>query len=480
MVLQILQTGVEPNITLLYIVLGYLGLMLVVGFWAYQKTETAEDFMLAGRSLGALIIAGTLMATWMGSGSVTGGGNSIAYSNGIWVAMLFGTAALIGIAILKLFASQIRGFGTYTIPEILEEGIGNEAKVIGLLVIAFAYVGIVSYQFTGFGFILAVTTGLPVETGTLIAAVVIIALATMGGLISVAYTDAISAFLMLIGLIIGLPFVLSAAGGWGEITTTVPESSLTVLGDLSPIQFLGLWVPPLLLVMADQNMYQRLIAGKSDEGTGIGVIGWFIGVAVAGVIIPIIAFAARSMFPDIDPGMALISVTTVIPTWVGGILLAAAAAFIITTGNSFLLSASTNISQDLYKGFINPEASDRAVLWLTRGAVVVLGILSYVLGQYFPTILELQLYAYTAYGATITPAVFAIFLMRNRLTKAGGVTGMIIGFIISVSWETILGQPLGLDAVIIAAPAAAIAIIAVSMLTRDRSSGTAVSASQDR
>lgn len=480
MILQILQTGVEPDITLLYIVLGYLGLMLVVGFWAYQKTDTAEDFILAGRSLGAIIIAGTLMATWMGSGTVTGGGNSIAYDNGIWVAVLFGTAPLVGIAILKLFASQIRGFNTYTIPEILEEGIGKEAKAIGLFVIAFAYVGIVSYQFTGFGFILAATTGLPVETGTLIAAVVIIVLATMGGLMSVAYTDAISAFLMLFGLLVGLPFVLSAAGGWGEITTTVPESSLTLLGDLSFLQFMGLWVPPLLLVMADQNMYQRLIAGGSDEGTGIGIIGWFIGVAVSGVIIPIIAFAARSMFPDIDPGMALISVTTVIPTWIGGILLAAVAAFIITTGNSFLLSASTNISQDLYKGFINPEASDETVLWLTRGVVVVLGFLSYVLGQYFPTILELQLYAYTAYGATITPAVFAIFLMRRRLTKAGGIAGMLVGFAIAVSWEAILGQPLELDAVIVAAPAAAIAIIAISMLTQNRSHGPAPSLGQER
>lgn len=70
--------------------------------------------------------------------------------------------------------------------------------------------------------------------------------------------------------------------------------------------------------------------------------------------------------------------------------------------------------------------------------------------------------------------------MRNRLTKAGGVTGMLVGFIISVSWETILGQPLGLDAVIIAAPAAAIAIITVSMLTRDRSGGATVSAGHDR
>lgn len=456
---------VQPDITLLYPVIGYLVLMSGIGVWAYNKAETADDFLLAGRSLGSVIVAGTLLATWMGSGSITGGGNSIAYQFGIWPAILLGTAALIGVGTLRILASRIRGYNKYTIPEILDEGIGREAKAIGLVVIAVAYVGIVSYQFIGLGFVLNVTTGISVETGTLIAAVMIIGLAMLGGLMSVAYTDAISAFLMLIGLFIGLPYVLASVGGWNSVTAQVPNSALQPFGTLSSLQFLGYWAPVLLLILADQNMYQRIVAGRSDEGTNRGMVGWFIGVAVGGIVIPIIAFAARVRFPNIDPGMAMISMTTVIPRWVGGILLAAASAFIITTGNSYLLSASTNISQDLYRGFINPEASDKQVFWLTRVMIVVLGLFAFILGQYFPTILSIQILAYTAYGATITPALFAIFLMRDRLTKIGGVTGMSVGFVITILWDTVLGQPFELNAVIASAPIAAVTIVVVSMLT---------------
>ncbi|SDQ51530.1 sodium:solute symporter family protein [Natronobacterium texcoconense] len=468
--------AVESDVTLLYIVAGYLVVMLGVGVWAYGKTNTAEDFMVAGRSLGAVIIAGTLMATWMGSGTVTGGANSIAYDNGFWPALLFGTAALIGIGVLFLLAPRIRAFDKLTIPEMIEEELGKEGKVISLLVIAFAYVGIVSYQFIGLGFVLNVTTGISVTQGTLIGTGIIIALAAMGGLMSVAYTDAISAFLMLIGLIVAVPFVILNAGGMEGIAANVPETHFDALGDLTFLQFFALWAPPLLLILADQNMYQRIIAGETDEGTNTGLIAWFVGVAAAMTLVPVIAFASRAMFPELDPGMALIATTTEIPVWIGGILLAAAAAFIITTGSSYLLSACTNISQDLYKGLINPDASDRQVFWLTRICVIVLGVFAFVLGQYFPTILEVQMYSYTAYGAAITPPLLAIFLMRDRLTKVGGLTGMIAGAVLAITWDTVLASPYGLDAVIVAAPVAAVLIVVVSYLTSDSATPTPTSA----
>ncbi|RBI59444.1 sodium:solute symporter family protein [halophilic archaeon] len=467
--------AVQPDITLLYPVIGYLLLMGMVAAWAYGNTDSIDDFLLAGRGLGTAIIAGTLLATWMGSGSITGSTNSLAYSYGLWPAILSGTAALAGIGILGFLSSTIRGYNKYTIPEILEDGIGEEAKIIGLITIAIAYVGIVSYQFTGFGFVLNVTTGIPVETGTLIGAVLIIGLATTGGLLSVAYTDAISALLMAIGLLVGLPFILSSAGGWGTITSNVSASALEPLGSLSGLQFLGYWAPAFLLILADQNMYQRIVAGESDKGTNSGILIWFAGVALTSTIIPIIAFASRSMFPNIDPGMAMIAMTTVIPVWIGGILLAAASAFVITTGTSYLLSASTNISQDLYRGFINPDASDKRVFWFTRLTVIVLGVFAFILGQYFPTILSLQMLAYTAYGATITPALFAVFLMRDQLTKVAGVAGMSIGFATTVLWSTVLSKPFDLNSVIVSAPVAAIVIISISLVTKPSQSSSVVS-----
>lgn len=455
---------VQQDITLLYPVIGYLVIMLGIGAWAYRKSDSVDDYLLAGRSLGTIIIAGTLLATWMGSGSITGSTTSVAYQFGFWPSVLLVTSGIIGVATLRVLAPKIRGYNRYTIPEILEDGIGIEAKAIGLLIIAASYVGIVSYQFIGLGFVLNVTTGIPVVWGTLIGAAIIIGLTMTGGLMSVAYTDAISSFLMIVGLVVALPFVLSIAGGWNTITSTVPPTYLDPFGTLTFLQFLGYWAPALLLILADQNMYQRIVAGKSEEDANRGMIGWFIGLIVASIVIPIFAFASLSMFPNINPGMATIAMTTVIPPWIGGTLLAAASAFIITTGTSYLLSASTNISQDLYRGFIHPNASDKRVFLFTRITVLVLGVFAFLLGQYFPTILSVQMLAYTAYGATITPALFAVFLMRDQLTKFGGIAGMIIGFTTTIVWSVVLSKPFDLNAVVVSAPIAATVIIVASII----------------
>ncbi|SFH67781.1 solute:Na+ symporter, SSS family/sodium/proline symporter [Tindallia magadiensis] len=452
------------NPTLLWFLAGYGVIMVVMGIFYSKKISSSEDFILAGKSLGAVVLMGTLIATWVGSGTITGGSNSLAYSFGIWPAMLQSVSAIVGIGLLFFIAERIRTFGKYTISEILETKYGESAKMLSVVVIVLAYVGIVSYQFQGFGFVLNVTTGIPVQTGTIIAAVLIIFLAAAGGLKAVAATDAIGAFVILIGLGVGIPFSISAAGGWANITETVPPSSLEVLGGLTPLQLTGYLIPSLFLLLGDQNMYQRLAASRGSRDTRIGSIGWLIGVIFIYPAVSIIAFSARVTFPDINPGMALIATTTILPTLIGGLLLAAAAAFIVTTGNSYLLSASTNITYDLYGKYINPKASDKQKLLFTRILIPVLGLLSYLLIEYFPSILSVQMYAYTVYAAGITPAVLAVFLWK-KVTKAGGLASMSAGVITTLVWEIVLRQPYDLNSSVVSIPVAFAALIIVTLIT---------------
>lgn len=162
--------------------------------------------------------------------------------------------------------------------------------------------------------------------------------------------------------------------------------------------------------------------------------------------------------------MALIATTAILPRIIGILLLAGDSAFIITTENSYLLSGCTNISQDLYRGFFNKETTDRQVFWETRITVVVLGVVAWLFGQYFPTILEMQMHAYTMYGATITPILFSIFLMRKRLTKWAGILGMLTGGATTLIWDIPLGAPYGITPVIPAVPLAAIVIVVGSFI----------------
>ncbi|UOR13369.1 sodium:solute symporter family protein [Halobacillus amylolyticus] len=457
--------------TLLWYIGLYAVVMIAIGIFMSKKISGSEDFVLAGKSLGPFVLMGTLLATWTGSGSISGGETSMAFSYGIWPALFLMLPTLIGIIILYVIAPKIREFGKFTVSGILQAKYGRKSRNLASVIIILAYVGIVSYQMKGFGFILNLTTGMSVELGTLLGGIMIIFLAMVGGLRSVSQTDAISGFLMVGGLIITVPTIIAVAGGWGDIVANVPESHMTATGGLTTIQLLGFLLPSLFLLLGDQNMYQRLASSKGDSSAKKGQIGWLIAMIIISPSISIIAFASRSIFPNIDPGMALMATTLAMPTVIGGILLASAASFIITTGNSYLLSAATNLTYDIYGNYINKEASDKKLLSMTRIFIVALGVFSYLLISYFPTVLSVQMYAYTVYGAGLTPALLAVFFWK-RVNAAGGISSMLAGVVTTLTWEVILQKPFEINSVVIAVPVAIIVLIVVTLMTTNGDSRT--------
>jgi solute:Na+ symporter, SSS family len=453
--------ALTPNQDMLWFVIGYGILMIFLGIWYSRRIKSSDDFILAGRSLGPIVLAGTLMATFTGSGAVTGGPNSLAYSHGFWPASLFLIlTVLFGSGVLYLIAPKIRDFGKYTVSQILESQYGQGAKVLSAIIVILAYIGIVAYQFKGLAFVLNVTTDIPVATGTIISAILIIFLAVIGGLMAIAPTDTISAFFIILGLIVAIPSVLVAGGGWDAIFSNLPQQNLTMTGGLSIFEILGYLLPFIFLMLGDQNIYQRLASSSGTKSAKTGLIGLFIGLFLVYPGIAFVATVARSVFPDIAPGMAMISMTTLMPTFFGGIMLAAVAAFVVTTGNSYLLSASTSFTYDVYIRYFRPKASSREILLTTKLTIPVLGLLAYILLQFFPTILKLQMTSYLVYGAGITPAVLAVFLWP-RANKYGGLSSMIVGVVSTLAFY----KPYGIKGAAIAIPLAIISLVAVTLLT---------------
>ncbi len=457
---------VPSNPALLWYVGIYAALMTVIGMWYSKGLKTSDDFILAGRGLGSVVLMGTLIATWCGSGTVTGGGNSRAYMFGPWNAMVGIPITIISVWIMYVIAPSVRKYGKYTVAELLEIKYGPFARVLGAIIVLLAYVGITSYQYKGLGFVLNVTTGMSIELATILSAVLMIFLAMAGGLKSVAFTDALSAVLMLVGLCLAVPYSIKAAGGWATLTASVPPEMNTLTGGISWLQLAGFILPGMFLQIGDQNMYQRLAASRSDGDSKVSMIGWLVGLLIITPTVALIAFAAKGIFPNIDPGMALISTTVAVPQFVGGLLLASAAAFIITTGDSYLLSCSTNVTYDIYVQHINPKATDKQKFTLTRVMCLVLGVLAFVMLQFFPSILAAQMYAYTIYGAGLTPAILAVFFWP-KVTKAGGISSMFVGVLSTMWWE--LTKPMDLNSALISVPLAILTLIVVSMATQNLS-----------
>ncbi len=449
----------------LLVIFAYLLLMGGLGIWfAKRRVHTGDEFMLAGRSLPLWVMMGTLLATWVGSGTVVGGA-AFTYQHGPLATVFFYAGVPIGIVILYFFlAEKVRDLATYTIPEVLERRYGPAARVLAALCILFAYVGITSYQFIGGGYVLHLTTGIPVDLGSAITAVFIVFLALTGGLFSVAYTDALSALLILFGLVVGLPFAMAHAGGLGFFHD-LPPTRRTWTGGLSTVQTLGYFLPLLMLILGEQNMYQRFAAARDSATAKKSNIGFFVGAVVVLTLATLMSSTAVILFPDITPDTAILRVALgSMPFVVGAPLLAAAVAFIVTTGDSYLLSCSTNVTHDFWVRFVDPDASQTKRLWITRGVVLFLGVVSWVLGTFFPSVLSIQMYSYTMYGAAITPAVLAAILWK-RATPAGGVASIVLGGAGTLFWEIGLHKPGDLNSILFSLPLSVIALVVVSLVT---------------
>ncbi|HDL04553.1 MAG TPA: sodium:solute symporter family protein, partial [candidate division Zixibacteria bacterium] len=205
-----------------WVIIAYLVVLIGVGAYRAKFVRTQDDFMVAGRKLSAKVLVGTLLATWIGSGSIIAGAG-LAYDKG-FPALWFDAGVWAALIILFLIAPRARRFGQYTVPDILEVRYNKYARLLGTIVTIIAYTAIVSYQFRAGGMVLNLITGISVEQGIIITAVFVIGYTVLAGLISVVYTDVVNGVIMTIGLLIALPFLFSNAGGWSGMIERLPET----------------------------------------------------------------------------------------------------------------------------------------------------------------------------------------------------------------------------------------------------------------
>jgi SSS family solute:Na+ symporter/sodium/proline symporter len=442
-------------------ILAYLFLLIVVGVYRSRQVHTQTDFMVAGRRLSAKVLVGTLLATWIGSGSLIAGAG-LAYEKG-FSALWFDLGVWLAIIILYFIAGRARRLAQFTVPDILEMRYNKYARLLGTIVTIIAYTAIVSYQFRAGGMVLNLVAGIPVSQGIIITARFVIGYTVLAGMLSVVYTDVVNGLVMLLGLIITLPFLIEAGGGWEVIIDRLPGAKATFMGDMSLAEAISYTLPTLLLLLGESGMYQRFFSAKDEAAARRSVFGWMSGTIILETLIVLLAIVGSVLFADIDAEMVILhSVRHGLPLVIGCVCLAAIVAAIVSTADSFLLVPATNLMRDIYQRFINPDLPQRKVILYTRVAVVLLGLTAYLQIQFFSTVLEMALYAYTMYGVGITPALLAAFFWK-RTTVAGGVSSIAAGMIITLIWET-SGQPFGMATVYPALAASLLCLVAVSLL----------------
>ena len=483
---------------MIYIVvtLAYIVVLAGIVFYKSRTVKNEEDFVVAGRNVPIYLLIGTLITTWIGSGSLFGTAG-LTFRTG-FSELWFSMGAWIGILVVYFIAARVRKISQYTLTDLLEKRYAPLARLLGTITIILAYLIIAGYQFKGGGrFITILTNGaVSPETGTIISFVVIIMFTALAGMVSIVSIDIFNGAIMILAMIITLPVLLSQQGGWDQVSETITSVSPHHLSmtEGQPIGwYIGIMLPTLLLLLSESSMYQKFSSAKDTKSARQAVFGMFIGVVLIEFLmcaIAVVGFAiyssdARFYLPDgsINSAMSEEIILRIgfeqLPPILGSLLFAGGVAIILSTGNTFLMVASTNLSRDIFEKFIWKNLDSKKKLLLQRISIVLLGLIAYLSVTQFTTILEMALISYTMIGASLAPALLAAFFWK-RVTRQGGIvsiaSGMLTVILISVLNRVYEASSLDLgfmrfpfDTDYIAIPALIVSVtclVVVSLLTK--------------
>ena len=415
--------------------------LLAVSLARVGKVKTKADYLVAGRSLPAFVLVFTLLSSWIGSGSLLGGAEN-AYRNG-FAALWQSAGGWAGLLLIYFIAPRARKFAQFTIPDLLEARYNQTARVLGVIAVLFTYTAITSYQFIGGGDILhLIFPSVAPETGQYIIAAFVIVFTAIAGMSSVAYMDVAIGLLATITLLIALPVLLHATGGWTGLHTVLPASHFQVFGNLTHVQAAELFLPTCLLMLGNQSMYQKFFSAKSEKDATRAVVGWFIGIVILESVIVAIAVAGSAIFPAgevHERPREILAFTAMhgMPRVLGAVMVGAIFAKVISTANNYLFSPATNLVNDIFVRYLQPGASNKRVLIVSRLMVVLLGVWSLWQSLGTSSVLKKSLYAYTIYSAALTPVILAAFFWR-RATAAGAVASIAAGTFMTVFWDSAL------------------------------------------
>lgn len=455
------------------IVLGafavYMVMMIIIGVVYSKSTKNNEDYFLGGRNLGGWTAALSAQASDMSGWLLMGlpGSVYLAGTGEVWIAvgLLIGTILNWYIVSARLRKYTIVAGNSLTIPSFFQNRYRDTKgviKIVSALIIAVFFTVYTASAFSSGAKLFATLFSDDSNYNSVyliglgIAALVILIYTFMGGFKAVCTTDFIQGMLMLVA-ILAVPIVayalLTFSDGFANTLIAkgvsspenylnffkndngTPVSAVSIISNLA--WGLGYFGMPHILV--------RFMAVKSNSEIKKSrkiAIAWVVISLAASCLIGLVARGYLTTQLD-----ATTSETAFIRTiqqlfsgngiviFIGGIFLCGILAAIMSTADSQLLVTASAVSEDMYKGVIKKDASEKKALWVGKIAVIIVAVVAFFIAlDPNSSIMALVSDAWAGFGSAFGPVVLlALFWKRSNL--AGAVSGMAVGALTVIIWD---------------------------------------------
>lgn len=411
------------------IIIVYFISMIIIGLISARKIKSEGDYYVAGKNGNIWQITGSLLATILGSSAILGTAD-LALTQG-WSAAWLLLCASFGLFLLVPVSRKVQRQGKYTLPQMIGDFYGKEAKMISSLIISVAWIGIIAAQIIGAAKIMTGFTGLNYSIGVWVAGAVFIFYTLIGGQVSVLKTDLYQSFIIIGGiLLIALTLLIK------EPVSPLAMTSLKFPFNegFHPFDLVVLLLTYSTTFVVGPDIYSRIFCARNESIARKSVLISAMVLIPFSLCITFLGVFAAFKFPGIQNqgGSALIpAMINTLPDWGIGLLVAALLSAVMSTGSTTLLTSATIISDHISKGLEKGESMRN-----TKIIMLIIGLLSIVLSINIHSIIQSLLIALTIFsGAFIIPTIAGLFGFTASQGKSS--TAMIVGGIVALTGKII-------------------------------------------
>lgn len=472
----------------------YAGIMVLIGLFFFKRSASLNDYFLGGRNLNSWVAALSAQASDM-SGWLLMGLPGAVYALGtgqMWIAVGLGIGTILNWLFVakRLRRYTIKAGDSITIPSYFENRFHDSSQLLRVASAVFITIFFAVYTASAFvagGTLFSQVFGLDYHVSLLISAALILVYTFLGGFSAVSWTDFIQGLLMLVAILAVPILAMMAVGGPAAVSAELPAGFLNVMADgaggnisfisiISQLAWgLGYFGMPHILI--------RFMAIKDEKSVGrsagIAII-WVVLSLCFAVLVGIIGAAylpgladSETVFISMIQKVFMGASPYVHIPLLGGLFLCGILAAIMSTADSQLLVTASSITSDLYKGSINKKASDKHLVWFSRGAVVVVAIIAFIIAfDRTSSIMGLVSNAWSGFGSAFG-ALVLLSLYWKRTNRAGAAAGIIAGGVTVIVWDyipllggTTLATATGLYSLVPGFALSLVSIIVASLLTK--------------
>ncbi len=449
----------------------FAGVFGFLGYLGYKKTKTAEDYFVAGRKMGPIVVAFSYGATFISAVALIGfSGISSVYGHSIlWLAFL---NIFVGILIAFIFYGfRTRKMGlslnAFTLPELLGNRFNStRLQATSGVIIAVFMIFYTTAVFLAIATLFEVTFGIPYWICVVIFTIVVGLYLIVGGLYAVMWTHAIQGILMLVGMIIltvGIYMMLGGIGPAHELTAALTPSMLESIGSPAASQAPnGLTsMPPIFSapfmvvltlvfgvgigVLAQPQLIVRYLSAKSEKALRRAV-------PYGGIFILLMTFTAFSigplcnrllydnglLYPSSPDKVVPLIVNELFPQWFVILFLFAVLSAAMSTASALFHTAGASIGRDVCEKGLMKNCSEKKSLKITRIATLGIVVATLIISINPPDVVAILTSFFFGLMACTFLAPYTLMLYWRKTSRAGAWFGMLGGFIFTMGWYVLI------------------------------------------